>query len=77
MPIINNYKQRKVDNMGLGTSVINSAVNKKFTEFSVAIKQELHNKLSNHEDIKKYASDYDKIQQMKAAFAKINGSTEE
>jgi hypothetical protein len=51
---------------------IQNAVDKKYTEFSDAIKAELKNKLANQEDVKQYASDYDKIQDMKAAFAKIN-----
>lgn len=63
--------------MSLDTDIINYAVNKKYTEFSNAIKTELQNKLANNKDAKKYASDYDKIQQMKLAFAKINGEPEE
>lgn len=63
--------------MSLDTDIINYAVNKKYTEFSNAIKTELQNKLANNKDAKKYVSDYDKIQQMKLAFAKINGEPEE
>lgn len=63
--------------MSLDTDIINYAVNKKYTEFSDAIKSELQNKLANNKDAKKYVSDYDKIQQMKLAFAKINGEPEE
>lgn len=63
--------------MSLDTDIINYAVNKKYTEFSNAIKSELQNKLANNKDAKKYVSDYDKIQQMKLAFAKINGEPEE
>lgn len=58
--------------MSLEKTVIKSAVDKKYTEFSNAIKQELHNKMANSDIGKSYASDFDKIQQMKASFAKIN-----
>jgi len=57
--------------MSLDISTIDAVNNKKFTEFSNAVKQELKNKLANHKDIKQYVSDYDKIKQMKASFAKI------
>ena len=58
--------------MSLETGVIDSAVNKKYSEFSDAIKTELKTKLANNSDIKKYVDDFDKIQQMKTLFAKIN-----
>lgn len=61
----------------LDTTVIDKAVDKKYTEFSKAIKTELQNKMTNHDDAKKYASDYDKIQDMKQMFAKIGSETEE
>ncbi len=51
--------------------VLNLAYDKKFTDFSKAVKQELNNKLSNHQITKEYVSDYDKIQNMKQQFAKI------
>jgi hypothetical protein len=53
-------------------TILKNAEDKKFTDFSKAVKQELANKLSNHPISKSFASDYDKIQSMKAAFAKIN-----
>jgi len=62
--------------MSLDTNVIELAINKKYTDFSNAIKTELHSKLAAHDSASKYANDYDKIQQMKSNFAKIN-STEE
>jgi len=61
----------------LDATVINNAVDKKYTEFSDAIKNELKTKMINHETSKKYASEYDKIQDMKQMFAKIGSNTEE
>jgi|WetSurMetagenome_2_1015567.scaffolds.fasta_scaffold192319_2 hypothetical protein len=63
--------------MSLETSVIQNAMDKKYTDFSAAVKIELQNKMSNHSTSTKYASDYDKIQQMKSVFAKISNSTKE
>lgn len=63
--------------MTLQTTVIDSAVNKKYSDFSATIKTELQSKLSNHEVSIKYASDFDKIQTMKTMFAKINDVSEE
>ena len=45
---------------------------KKFTDFETAVKAELKNKLANHPDVQSYTSDFDKIQQMKTLFSKIN-----
>lgn len=56
--------------------VIDDATNKKYSAFSDAIKVELRNKMANHSVSKSYTSDFDKIQQMKSAFAKINSSEE-
>jgi len=58
--------------MPLDNDVLDDVKNKKFTDFSNAVKQELKQKLSNHKLTKKYVSDYDKIQQMKDSFAKIS-----
>lgn len=63
--------------MSLDPTVIDMAVNKKYTELDAAIKSELHSKLSNHPDAVKYANDYDKIQQMKKVFSEFNGQSEE
>ena len=57
--------------MPLDIDTLKLATDKKFTDFSKAVKQELNNKLSNHKVTKKYVSDFDKIQQMKSQFAKI------
>ena len=58
--------------MSLETKIIDSAVDKKYTEFSDAIKSELKTKLGNNSDINQYKDDFDKIQQMKTIFSKIN-----
>ena len=61
----------------LDKTVIDSAVDKKYTEFSASIKAELQGKMTAHPDMQKYAADYDKIQDMKQAFAEITSATEE
>jgi hypothetical protein len=63
--------------MTLDKTVIDKAVDKKYTEFSDVVKTELYNKMSSHPDAVKYAGDYDKIQTMKQMFAQINGPSEE
>ena len=57
--------------MSLDKNLLKSVVDKKYTDFEKAVKQELNNKLANHPVSKQYVSDYDKIQQMKDSFAKI------
>lgn len=54
------------------TDIFKSASEKKFTQFSDAVKTELRQKLAGREEIQSYVSDFDKIQQMKSAFAQIN-----
>lgn len=63
--------------MSLDTQTIDKAVNKKYSEFSDAIKQELQAKMTSHSDAKQYASDYDKIQDMKTLFAQISSPQSE
>jgi hypothetical protein len=63
--------------MSLDSTVIDMAVNKKYTEFSASVKTEIQNKLTNHPISVKYAGEYDKIQQMKQVFSQINGQSEE
>lgn len=63
--------------MSLDKTVIKSAVDKKYTEFSTAIKTELQNKLSAHPNSVAYATEYDNIQTVKQKFAEINGQSEE
>jgi len=58
--------------MELTTQTLDLASDKKFTEFSKAVKTELKNKLKNRPEIQQYVSDYDKIQQMKSKFAEIS-----
>lgn len=53
-------------------NIINSAKDKKFTEFSDAVKTELKTKLAGNETVSQYTSDFEKIQQMKTMFSKIN-----
>ena len=53
-------------------NIIQSAKDKKYTEFSNAVKDELKSKLSNHEISQNYASEYDRIQQMKDVFSQIS-----
>lgn len=61
----------------LDKTVIDKAVGKKYSDFSDAVKAELQNKMTNHPDAKNYASEYDKIQDMKKLFAKVTANTEE
>ena len=52
-------------------NVMQSVADKKYTEFSSAVKQEMLNKISNTDTMKNYISDFDRIQQMKSLFAQI------
>lgn len=45
---------------------------KKYTEFSSAVKAEMQNKLANTPQMRDYVSEFDKIQNMKSLFAQIN-----
>lgn len=57
-------------------NIMQSVADKKYTEFSTAVKQELLNKVANSETMKSYTSEFDKIQQMKSLFAQINKAGE-
>lgn len=57
-------------------NIMQSVVDKKYTEFSTAVKQEMLNKVANSETMKSYTSEFDKIQQMKSLFAQINKAGE-
>lgn len=57
--------------MSLNVSVIDSAVQKRFTEFSLAVSNELRNKLSNHPDIVEYSQEFDRIKKLKDEFTNI------
>lgn len=61
----------------MDNTVIDKAVGKKYTEFAAEIKQQLQNKLANHEISKEYAAEYDRLQDMKAAYAAITGGETE
>ena len=52
---------------------IKNAISGKFTDFSKGIKKELTNKLSAHEDIAAYKSEFDRVTGLKKSFAEING----
>lgn len=54
------------------TNYMQSVADKKYTEFSTAVKQEMLNKLANNSTVRNYTSEYDKIQQMKTLFAQIH-----
>ena len=58
------------------TNIMQSVADKKYTEFSTAVKQELLNKVSNTETMKNYTSEFDRIQKMKDLFAQINKTGE-
>lgn len=57
-------------------NVMHSVADKKYTDFSTAVRQELLNKMSNTPVVKNYTTDFDRIQQMKSLFAQINTSGE-
>lgn len=56
----------------LTNTTIDAAIEKRFSEFSDAVKQELHTKLSSHEVITNYVAQFGNIRNMKNAFAEIN-----
>lgn len=59
----------------LTSTVIDAAQEKRYSEFSNAIKQELHSKLNGHEDVINYVQQLDSIRSMKSAFAEINNAS--
>lgn len=58
--------------MEIENNIMQAVADKKYSEFSTAVKQELLNKMANSETMKSYTSEFDKIQQMKSLFAQIN-----
>jgi hypothetical protein len=58
--------------MSLNVSVIDSAVQKRFTEFSLAVSNELRSKLSTHPSIVAYTQEFDKIRKLKDSFSNIS-----
>ena len=57
--------------MSLDVNVIKMAIDKKYSDFSDAIKTVLHSKLSSHADVQAYSNEYDRIQSMKSDFSNI------
>ena len=58
--------------MSLNVSVIDSAAQKRFTEFSLAVSNELRSKLSNHPDVVAYSQEFDRIRKLKGEFSNIS-----
>ena len=56
----------------MNKDIIDLAVDKKYTDFSNAIKAELHNKMAAHPTSVNYANEYDNIEHMKSIFSEIN-----
>ena len=55
----------------LDNETLQNAKDKKFTDFSNAVKQELRSKLASNSVTKDYTSEYDRLQQMKDVFSQI------
>lgn len=53
-------------------NVMQAVADKKYTEFSTAVKAELANKLAATEQMKNYVSEFDRIQSMKSLFAQVS-----
>ena len=51
--------------------IIDLAVQKKYSDFAGAVKSELHTKMKNHEDIKSFSTEYDRLQGLKTKFSQI------
>lgn len=56
----------------LEPDVLQIAAEKRYTDFSNAVKQELANKLANNPTIQDHVSEFDRINNLKAVFAQIN-----
>jgi len=61
----------------LEPSDLESAVDKRYTDFSNAIKQELANKVANNPVIQNFETEFDRIQKLKGIFAQINSTVKE
>lgn len=61
----------------LEPSDLESAVDKRYTDFSNAIKQELANKVANSPVIQNFETEFDRIQKLKGIFAQINSTVKE
>lgn len=58
--------------MTLTVDTIKLATDKKFTDFSKAIKSSLHDKLANNADSRAYSDEIDSMRSMKSKFIDIN-----
>jgi selenocysteine-specific translation elongation factor len=56
----------------LDVNDITAAAEKRYTDFSNAIKQELNNKLQNHPIIQNHTSEFERIERLKDIFSQIN-----
>jgi hypothetical protein len=56
----------------LDSNDLQAAGEKRFTDFSNAVKQELNNKLQSNPIIQANVSEYERIQQLKDIFSQIN-----
>jgi len=61
----------------LEPSDLELAVDKRYTDFSNAIKQELANKVANNPVIQNFETEFDRIQKLKGIFAQINSTVKE
>lgn len=52
--------------------IFDNIKDKKFSAFEDAVSKEFRSKFTERPEIQQYRSDYDKLQSMKAAFAKIS-----
>ena len=55
-------------------NVLDYVADKKYSDFSAAVKQEMLNKLANSSEMRNFTSEFDKIQQMKNLFSQISNS---
>jgi len=58
----------------LNSEDLTNAMEKKYTAFSTAVKQELANKLQAHPVIQSHVAEFDRINQLKDLFAQINNT---
>ena len=71
--LFNLYERIKMETE---TNFMQAVADKKYTEFSTAVKQEMLNKMGNNPDVKAYTSEFDRIQNMKKLFSQINKAGE-
>ena len=71
--LFNLYERIKMETE---TNFMQAVADKKYTEFSTAVKQEMLNKMGNNPNVKAYTSEFDRIQNMKKLFSQINKAGE-